>query len=173
MTSSIDAPVRQRSAEAVPADLPGVCPVCGGRTLAPEGASSALLAVCDVLVFKTLETLGKKIVRDGRERYRALGTRPWHVAHTLWQVPPSMISRSLSRAWDVVPALLDTHGCCGVTSRQVTEMLDSYIHDLVLSGRPHSVRELAVRFERDLALPVYLSPNGSAHHASHHASHAH
>lgn len=143
--------------DAVPAELPGVCPVCGGRTLAPEGASSALLAVCDVLVFKTLETMGKKIVRESRERFRQLGTKPWHEAHTLWQVPEPLITRSLARAWDVVPALLDTHGCCGVTSVQVTKMLDGYVHDLVLGGRHHSIRELAARFERELELPVYLT----------------
>lgn len=149
--------------EAIPADAPGVCPVCGGRTLAPEGASSALLAVCDVLVFKTLETMGKKIVREERHRYRVLGTRPWHEAHTLWQVPESTIARSLKRAWDVVPALLDTHGCCGVTSRQVTAMLDSYVHDIVLEGRHHDIADLADRFERDLGLPVYLHSRKRGH----------
>lgn len=148
---------------AVPAALPGVCPVCGGRTLAPEGASSALLAVCDVLVFKTLETLGKKIVREGRERFRALGTRPWYEAHTIWQVSPAVVTRALSRAWDVVPALLDTHGCCGVTSVQVTAMLDSYLSEIVLGGRHHSITALAQRFERDLGLPVYLIPQGVSH----------
>lgn len=148
--------------EAIPANAPGACPVCGGRTLAPEGASSALLAVCDVLTVKTLETLGKAIIRQDRPRYRLFGNRPWHEAHTCWGARPELVDKMLARAWDVVPALLDTHGCCGVTSRQVTQLLDEYVRDLVAGGRKHSIGELAVRFEHDLALPVYLNehPDG-------------
>lgn len=142
--------------EAMPKSAPGVCPVCGARSIAPEGASSALLAVCDVLVLKALEQLGKRIVRDERTRFRLFGTRPWHEAHTIWPATDAYVSKALTRAWDVVPALLDTHGCCGVTSGQVADMLDSYVHDLVITSTPHTIVELAHRFEAKLGLPVYL-----------------
>ena len=155
---------------AVPAELPGVCPVCGGRSLMPEGASSALVAVCDVLVVKALEVIGKRIIREERPRFRLFQDRPWHLAHTVWSAPDALISRSLTRAWDVVPALLDTHGCCGVTSRQVTEMLDSYVHDLVLTGTEHTIAELAYRFEARLGLPVYLKPTHGGDHAHAHSA---
>lgn len=161
--------IQERAEVAVPADLPGVCPVCGGRSILPEGSSSALVAVCDVLVVKALEQVGKWIVRAERSRFRTLGTRPWQEAHTIWQPDESVITKALRNAWDVVPALLDTHGCCGVTSRQVTEMLDSYVHDLTITGTPHHIREMAYRFETRLGLPVYLRHEHRTNHASRNA----
>lgn len=141
--------------EALPAGLPSVCPVCGAISLAPESQVSALLAVADVLCLKALEAMGKWIVRQERSRFRAKGTRPWYVMHTLWQPDDATVTKALRGAWDVVPAMLDTHGCCGITSRQVTVMLDSYVHDLVITGSPHSLEELRYRFESRLGLPVY------------------
>lgn len=137
-------------------EIPSACPVCGAYSLAPEGESSALLAVCDVLVLKALETMGKWIVRADRSRFRTLGTRPFFVAHTLWQPEEITVTKALRGAWDVVPALMDGHGCCEVTSRQVTAMLDSYVHDLVITGTLHTLPELAYRFTNSLGLPVYL-----------------
>lgn len=151
------------SPEAIPASAPGACPVCGGRSIAPEGASSALLAVCDVLVVKALEVIGKRIVREDRGRFARFDGKPWHTAHTVWPTSDKVTTRALHTAWDVVPALLDTHGCCGVTSRQVTEMLDAYVHDLVLTGQLHNIGDLAYRFESRLGLPVYLK----GHHHEH------
>lgn len=142
-------------------DIPSRCPVCGAYSLAPDGASSALLAVCDVLVLKALETMGKWIVRADRSRYRSLGTRPYYLAHTLWQPGDETVSKALKSAWDVVPALLDGHGCCGVTSRQVAGMLDSYVHDLTVTGTTHTLPELAYRFTDHLGLPVYLKESAS------------
>jgi hypothetical protein len=130
--------------------------VCGAYSLTHDEQSSALLAVCDVLVVKALETMGKWIVRADRSRFRALGTRPWYLAHTLWQPNDLVISKALKGAWDVVPAMLDAHGCCDVTSRQVTDMLDSYVHDLVITGTAHHINHLAYRFSDRLGLPVYL-----------------
>lgn len=137
---------------------PSVCPVCGAYSLAPEGEMSALLAVCNVLVLKALEKMGNYIVRAERSRFRALGTRPAYLAHTLWQVPDETVDKALKGAWEVVPALLDVHGCCGVTSIQVTKMLDEYVHDLVITGMPHSLLGeggLTYRFQSRLGLPVY------------------
>lgn len=133
------------------------CPVCGARALPLEGTSSALLAVCDVLVVKTLETLGKKIIREERARFQTFGNRPWHLAHTIWPAKAPIVKRALVRAWDVVPALLDNHGCCGVTSRQVTEMLDTYVTDLVTTGTEHSVAELSYRLSSQLGLYVQVA----------------
>lgn len=130
--------------------------MCGAYSLAPEGQSSALLAVCDVLVLKALETMGKWIVRADRSRFRTLGTRPYYMAHTLWQPIEMTVNKALRGAWDVVPALMDGHGCCGVTSVQVTGMLDGYVHDLAITGTEHSLPELAYRFTDRLGLPVYL-----------------
>lgn len=174
MTPTVEAPttrtppsgpsgISSPRSDAVPADLPGVCPVCGGRSILPEGASSALVAVCDVLVVKALEQVGKWIVRAERSRYREFNGRSWQVAHTIWQPGEEMVTKALRSAWDVVPALLDTHGCCGVTSRQVSEMLDSYVHDLTLTGTEHHIRELAYRFESRLGLPVYLKHEHGSH----------
>lgn len=130
------------------------CPVCGAYSGATLSSAPPLLAVCDVLVVRALEAVGKKIVRVERSRYNRMGTRPWHVAHTLWRPEPRMTDKALAGSWDVVPAMLDAHGCCGVTSRQVVEMLDSYVRDLTLTGTPHVLTELRYRFESVLGIPL-------------------
>lgn len=126
---------------------------------------STLLAVCDSLVLKALEQMGKWIVRTERSRYRGLeeyakecglGTRPWYLAHTLWQPDDTNVSKCLRDAWQVVPRLLANHGTCEVTPRQVTDVLDSYVHDLLITGTAHDLTELAKRFESQLGLPVYI-----------------
>jgi hypothetical protein len=112
----------------------------------------ALLAVCDVLVVKALEKVGYWIVRAARERHRVMGARPYYLAHTLYPVPDEIVDKALRGAWDVVPAMLDTHGCCEVTSRQVTELLDSYVHDLVITGTAHTQHEIHYRFTSRLGI---------------------
>jgi hypothetical protein len=130
------------------------CPVCGASSLTPEREMGSLLAVCDVLVVKALEQVGRRIVRDERSRFRTLGTRPWHVVHTIWSPADGEVTKILKGAWDVVPAMLDAHGCCGVTSVQVTAMLDDYVHDLVITGTFHTLTELNYRFDSRLGLPT-------------------
>lgn len=130
------------------------CPVCGaysGETLA---GAPALLAVCDVLVVRALELVGKQIVRAERSRHRILGTRPWHVAHTIWRPEGIMVERGLRGSWDVIPAMLDHHGCCGITSRQVQEMLDSYIQDLLAAGAAHNLTDLRYRMQGILGVAL-------------------
>lgn len=136
------------------AEAVGPCPVCGSFANTSLSVSSPLLAVCDVLVLRALEVTGKRIVRDERYRFRQLGTRPWHLAHTLWRPRPEYVERSLAHAWDVVPALLDSYGCCDVTARQVTDCLDRYTTDLLITGTPHSLAELRYRFATVLGIEV-------------------
>lgn len=135
--------------------LPSVCPVCGAYSLAPEAQQSALLAVCDVLVIKALEKMGNYIVRADRARFRQIAQKPVYLAHTIWAPTDDIVSKATRGAWDVVPALLDVHGCCDVTSVQVTGMLNAYVHDLAITGTEHTLRELMYRFETQLGLPVY------------------
>lgn len=136
--------------------LPGICPVCGAYSLSPEGRMSILLAVGDTLVLKALEKLGNYIVRAERSRFRALGTRSVTVAHTLWPASDALVDKALRGAWDVVPLLVGVHGCCDVTSIQITRMLDEYVHDLAITGAEHNLLDLMYRFESRLGLPVYL-----------------
>lgn len=143
-------------------DIPTRCPVCGAYSLAPDVETSALLAVCDVLTVKALEKLGNYIIRASRERFRLIGTRPLHTAHTLWRASDDMTSKALKGAWDVVPVLLDVHGCCDVTSVQVVEMLDQYVHDLAITGVPHTLADLEYRFTSRLGLPVFSGHNTQA-----------
>lgn len=139
-------------------NLPGPCPVCGGLTLAPATHRSTLLAVCDTLVLKALEKLGNYIKRAERSRHNILGSKPLYVAHTIWPASDAMVDKALQGAWDVVPALLDVHGCCDVTPLQVTRMLDLYVHDLAVTGTAHSLEGsggLMYRFQSQLGLPVF------------------
>jgi len=132
------------------------CPVCGAYSITQEGNASALLAVCDVLVIKALEHLGMKMVRRSRERFHQLGDRPFFVAHILFPPSDGDVAKVTRGAWDIVPPLMQTHGCCEVTAIQVTQMLDEYVHDLAITGTAHSIMELAYRFRTRLGLPVWL-----------------
>jgi hypothetical protein len=130
------------------------CPCCGAYTGTTLAESSPLLAVCDVLVIRALEVAGKRIVRAERSRFRTLGTRPWHAAHTIWRPSQDQVVKSLEHAWDVVPALLDTYGCCNVTARQVVKCLDTYAGDLLITGTAHDLDELRYRFSSVLGIDV-------------------
>ena len=132
----------------------GPCPVCGTYSINPGAQSSALLGVCDVLVIRALETVGKRIVRVDRSRYQRLGGRPWHLAHTVWPPNGDMIDKALHDAWNVVPPLLNVHGCCGITAQQVTDVLDAYCRDLLITQTGHDVNELRYRFEAFLGIRV-------------------
>lgn len=143
-----------------PLDL-APCPVCGALSVDGERQVSALLAVCDVLVFKALEAVGKWIVRSDRSRFKALGSSPFYLAHTAWPVSyieeDVVLGKALRGAWDAVPALLGSHGVGGVTAGQVTDMLNQYVHDLVVTGQPHRLATLAEQFTDKLRLPVRLA----------------
>lgn len=145
-----------------PADVPAPCPVCGAVTGQSLATASPLLAVCDVLVIRALEVTGKRIVRAERSRFRVLGTRPMHEAHTLWRPAPDLVKKSLQNAWAVVPALMDSYGCCGVTSIKVTECLNRYATDLLITGTAHDIDELRYRFETVLGIEV-PSPRSHVH----------
>lgn len=120
------------------------CPCCGAWALPAMAERSALLGVCDVLVRKALEVVGKRLVRVTRSRFNQLGDRPWNVAHTLWQADSQMIDKALSGAWEIVPALLDSHRseALGVTSEQVTAVLDEYVRTLIQHGEEHHLSSL-------------------------------
>lgn len=142
-----------------PESLPSPCACCGAYSVQPGQRHSVLLAVCDVLVVKALEKCGNYIVRAERSRFNRLGSKPYYLAHTVWEATDQMVDKALKGAWDVVPAILDVHGCCDITSLQVTQMLDSYVHDLVITGTPHSLMGeggLAYRFESRLGLTLVV-----------------
>jgi hypothetical protein len=124
------------------------CACCGAYTGATLSTGSLLLAVSNVLVIRALEAVGKRIVRADRRRFNQLGSRRWHEAHTLWPPPASDtgMTKALDSAWEIVPVLLETHGCCGVTPRQVTELLDQYVRDLLITGTAHSFDAMRGRF---------------------------
>ena len=128
-------------------DYASPCPCCGsyaGETLA---VAPALLGVCDVLVVRALEVVGKRLVRAERRRFNQIGSRPWHEAHTIWRPDESAIAKTVDGSWDVIPALLSNHGISGVSPRQVQTMLDSYVRDLLITSTPHTIGELRYRFE--------------------------
>lgn len=62
----------------------------------------------------------------------------------------------------MVPALLDSYGYYGVTSLKVTECLDRYTSDLLITGTPHEIDELRYRFETVLGIEV-PSPRAHSH----------
>lgn len=104
--------------------------------------ATALVAVVDVLVVKALEAVGKRIVRQDRARFNALKGRPFHEAHVLWPTDIVTVGKATKGAWDVVPALLDNHGCPGVDSGRVVTLLDAYVSQLATHGAPHTLARL-------------------------------
>ena len=104
--------------------------------------ATALVAVVDVLVVKALESVGKRIVRADRARFNALKGRPFHEAHVLWPTDIITVSKATKGAWDVVPALLDNHGCPGVESGRVVTLLDAYVSQVATHGVPHRLDRL-------------------------------
>lgn len=140
-------------------EIPSQCPCCGAFSLTQDEATAAILGVADVLTYKALESMGKWIVRAERSRFRTLGTRPWHEAHTIWQPDERTVFKALKNAWDVIPPLLEVHGCCEVTPRQMTTMLDEYVHDLSITGTPHRIDELMYRMRDRLDMPVWHHPS--------------
>jgi hypothetical protein len=136
------------------AEIASSCPCCGAYSGTVLARPPALLAVCDVLVIRALEAVGRRIVRLKRDRFSQMHGRPWHVAHTLWRPDEVMTAKALNGAWDVVPAMLDNHGCCGLTTNEVTKMLDEYVHELIMQQRPHDLVLLKSRFENQLHVQV-------------------
>lgn len=104
--------------------------------------ATALVAVVDVLVVKALEAVGKRIVRADRARFNALKGRPFHEAHVLWPADIVTVSKATKGAWDVVPALLDNHGCPGAESGRVVTLLDAYVSQVATHGVPHRLDRL-------------------------------
>lgn len=130
------------------ATQPSPCPVCGAYSATTLSASySGLLGVCDVLVLKALESLGKQIVRSERSRYARQGDTPIYLVHTLWQPDSRMVERALKDAWEVVPAVLGPHDLSALVTRKVTETLDAYVRSLITQGIGHSRVELKWRLE--------------------------
>lgn len=128
------------TATASPTGLPvSPCPACGAWSLPSLAERSALLDVCDVLVLKALDSLGRKIVRQPRSRFKEFDGRPWHLAHTLWYADPKDVDRTLDTAWDVLPALLATRRAeaLGVSPESVSKCLDEYIRLLLESRLEH------------------------------------
>lgn len=104
--------------------------------------ATALVAVVDVLVVKALEAVGKRIVRADRARFNALKGRPFHEAHMMWPTDILTVRKATRGAWDVVPALLDNHGCPGVESGRVVTLLDAYVSQVATHGAPHRLDRL-------------------------------
>lgn len=116
--------------------------------------ATALVAVVDVLVIKALEAVGKRIVRADRARFNALKGRPFHEAHVLWPTDIVTVSKATKGAWDVVPALLDNHGCPGVESGRVVTLLDAYVTQVATHGVPHRLGRLVTALR-------YVLPEGA------------
>src|SRR3546814_19120160 len=109
------------------------CPACGAWSLPALAERSALLDVCDVLVLKALDSLGRKIIRQPRSRFKEFGGRPWHVAHTQWRPAVTDVDRTLDSTWDVLPSLLPPPRphAPGITAEQVTTRLAEHVRPLV------------------------------------------
>lgn len=109
-----------------------------------------LRAVCDVLMVRVLETIGKRILKSDRARHRILGNRPVSLAHTIWATPDAEITKALRGQWTCLPDLVCCHGL-GVDPEALAALLDSLVRDLVSTATPYHVSELDYRLASRLA----------------------
>lgn len=127
------------------------CHACGQGQ---PGLADPLVAACDMLVLRALEVLGKRIVNRARRGQREQTGLPWFQAHVIWQADPGHLDDALADAWDLVPVVVDSHGCCGVTSDELVAVLDRYVRDLVQMKMGHDVVELRYRLGAYLGVPA-------------------
>lgn len=106
-----------------------------------------LAAACDMAVVRALELVGKRVARDGRSRYGAMSKsgKAWHEAHTIWRPEAHHVDAALTGAWTVLPRMISEHGCCSIADPALNSLLDSYVRELLFSGRAHTFEELERR----------------------------
>jgi hypothetical protein len=104
-------------------------------------------------VMRALELIGKRVARDGRSRFGAMqkSGKGWHEAHTIWRPEQAHVDAALSGAWTVLPRLVAEHGCCAIVEPELTHLLDSYVREVVFSGRVHSFEDLQQRLRDAVA----------------------
>lgn len=132
------------------------CPACGAWSVPATADRAALLDVCDVLVLKALDSLGRKIIRQPRSRFKEFDGRPWHVAHTQWRPDVKDVDRTLDSAWDVLPALLTPSraDALGVSAEVLTKCLDEYVRLLLERSLEHELRSLRYWLVAKVGLPL-------------------
>ena len=140
------------------------CPACGAWSVPATADRAALLDVCDVLVLKALDSLGRKIVRQPRSRFKEFDGRPWHVAHTQWSPDVKDVDRTLDSAWDVLPALLTPRraDALGVSVEVLTKCLDEYVRLLLSARLEHALRSLRYWLVAKVGLPLPEVPDDAA-----------
>lgn len=120
------------------------CPLCGE----PHDASALLLAI-DAYVVKVLEHAGNRIVRQdrggqGRPGRWAQLSVPLCRAYMQWPMArDDDIAPILRGAWSALGELSVPWECFGTTPEQVGRVLDKYVTELLLTGMPHSLDEVA------------------------------
>ena len=74
---------------------------------------------------------------------------PPYQAHCRWRPDQGMVNAGLRGAWDVVPVVINRHGC-GIDPERVRDVLDIYVRDLLITGMPHTLAELQYRLSKYL-----------------------
>lgn len=103
-----------------------------------------MLAVCDVLVLRALEMIGKRLSRAQRSRLSKMEQMPWHEAHTIFHADEATVDKVLVSAWEMLPSMLSVHGCAGFTPSHLASTLDEYVRDLASMGLSHSTDNLRI-----------------------------
>lgn len=132
------------------------CPACGAWSLPAVAERSALVDVCDALVTQALASLGRKIVRQPRSRFKEFDGRPWQIAHTVWRPDPKDVDRTLDTAWDVLPALLSSRraDALGVSAEAVSACLNEYVRLLLERSLEHEAVSLRYWLAARLGIPL-------------------
>ncbi|GIE28966.1 hypothetical protein Ait01nite_020110 [Actinoplanes italicus] len=106
-------------------------------TAASEPArTEALIAACEALVLRALETAGKRHL--GRARYQHSALEPWEL-HTVRPAAKSQLGKLLTGAFATVPHVAER---LGVDAQHLTMVLTAYVGGLLIAGARHDVDQL-------------------------------
>lgn len=116
----------------------------------PVDPEDILLPVCDALTLEALRRVGQWILRHDRSRVKAWRGRPsWEAyLHPEWGVGDEVIGKALRHAWALIPVMLarwEDLAC--LDEEELMNLLDSYVHDLVVTRSVHTVEGLRVRVD--------------------------
>lgn len=118
------------------------CRCCGARD---GDAVDVLVAACDVLILRALETAGRLIYgRSRRADHRgALEDVPPHLVHTVRRPTPDEVERILAQSWGQLATVHDWYGCCGWTMTDLRDVLGDHLRRCLEQGRAHEHDDLA------------------------------
>lgn len=103
-----------------------------------------LTILADMVVRRALESVGKRILRADRSRFRRLDElgRDITDAHTAWLADEVEAGRAIRGAWAILPGALSAHDLTHVDPAQLSQVLEEFVLHHVRTSRRYEVSRL-------------------------------